>query len=63
MNKVCLGDSVYVAVGARNAVVLTAENGYSDGPRNKIILEAEVIENLLLYLSMRAIRQDTEATG
>ena len=36
------------------ALVLTTWNGYPDDPRNKIVLEPEVIEALQLYLSTLA---------
>lgn len=48
-----LGDSVYVRIidpSTPTTVVLTTENGYPDDPRNKIILEPEVIQAFLDYL-------------
>ena len=54
MNKAYLGDSVYVRGDVqRDAIVLTTENGYPDDPRNEIVLEKEVIDNLLLYLKTK----------
>jgi hypothetical protein len=49
-NKVYLGDSVYAEMDSYGRLVLTTWNGYPDDPRNKIILEPEVIEALQLYL-------------
>ena len=51
-SKAYLGDSVYVQMDKfmPHTIVLTTENGYSDDPRNRIILEPEVIENLLRYI-------------
>jgi hypothetical protein len=53
-NKVYLGDSVYCEINAYGALVLTTWNGYPDDPRNRIILEPEVIEALQLYLRKMA---------
>ena len=53
-NKVYLGDSVYAEMDPYGALVLTTWNGYPDDPRNKIVLEPEVIEALQLYLSTLA---------
>lgn len=51
MNKAYLGDSVYVRVDEeRDCIVLTTENGYLDDPRNRIVMEYEVIKNFLTYL-------------
>jgi hypothetical protein len=52
MNKAYLGDSVYVQMDElmSGAIVLTTENGLPKDPSNRIVLEAEVIENLLRYL-------------
>ena len=64
--KAYLGDSVYVASDplVRDGIWLTTENGYPDDPRNKIFLEPEVIERLLLYLdSVRAIRKHVDETA
>lgn len=49
MNKEYLGDSVYAQVD-QGGVVLTTENGYPDDPRNRIVLEVEVLLALLQYL-------------
>ena len=56
MNKTYLGDSVYVRLdGLTDSVVLTTENGYPDDPRNRIMLEPEVIENLVLWLKAQEV--------
>jgi hypothetical protein len=49
-NKVYLGDSVYAEMDSFGALVLTTWNGYTDDPRNVIVLEPEVLEVLQLYL-------------
>ena len=49
MNKVYLGDSVYVDV-EHGMLKLTTENGYPDDPRNAIYLEMDVCENLMAYV-------------
>ena len=46
MNKVYLGDSVYVQ---------QEENGYRDDPRNRIVLETQTLINLLIYLKQARI--------
>lgn len=43
--KRCIGDSVYADFDGY-AIVLTTENGYPDDPRNKIVLEPEVLDAL-----------------
>lgn len=40
-----LGDSVYAEI-RDGRIVLTTNNGYSDDPRNRIILEPEVYQAL-----------------
>jgi hypothetical protein len=50
-DKVYLGDSVYAEMDSYGALILTTWNGYPDDPRNKIVLEPEVIEALQLYLA------------
>ena len=50
MNKVYLGDSVYVQQDEHGELVLTTENCYPDDPRNRIVLETQTIINLLIYL-------------
>jgi hypothetical protein len=48
--KTYLGDSVYADTDADGRIVLTTENGYVDDPRNKIVLEPEVLSAFWLWL-------------
>ena len=48
-NKHYLGDSVYVHFDGY-AMVLTTENGYPDDPRNTIVLEPQVCDQLKNYI-------------
>jgi hypothetical protein len=48
--KMYLGDSVYVELDDSRAIVLTTWNGYDDDPRNRIVLEPEVMERFELWL-------------
>jgi hypothetical protein len=48
--KLYLGDSVYVDRDSDNRIVLTTENGYHDDPRNRIVMEPEVVSAFLLYI-------------
>lgn len=50
MNKVYLGDSVYIEFDGFS-LTLTTENGFPTDPSNKIVLEPEVWENLLMYVN------------
>jgi hypothetical protein len=43
--KTYIGDSVYASFDGY-AITLTTENGYPDDPRNKIVLEPEVLASL-----------------
>jgi hypothetical protein len=62
MEKVYLGDSVYVDI-ENDTLKLTTENGYPDDPRNVILLEPEVVENLQAYINRYyAPASGTEAT-
>jgi hypothetical protein len=49
MTKEYLGDSVYAEV-VDGMVKLTTENGYSDDPRNTILLEADTFHTLVEYV-------------
>lgn len=49
MDKMYLGDSVYVEHDGF-ALILTTNNGYSDDPRNTIILEPDVYTTLTNYV-------------
>lgn len=51
--KLYLGDSVYVDRDNEGRLVLTTENGYHDDPRNRIVLEPEVLEALIKYAADR----------
>jgi hypothetical protein len=44
-----LGDSVYAEWNGY-AIVLTTENGYTDDPRNRIVIEPEVYASLLAFV-------------
>lgn len=52
MEKVYLGDSVYVEINEAGQLVLTTENGhdYWSKPSNTIYLEPEVYNALLKYV-------------
>jgi len=50
MNKTYLGDSVYAEFDPIGRIILTTENGYPDDPRNRIVLEPEVLDNFKLWL-------------
>lgn len=45
-----LGDSVYVEIDDAGDVVLTTNNGYADDPRNRIVLDGEVLESFEWWL-------------
>lgn len=48
MNKVYLGDSVYLEIDMESGdVILTTENGSPGDPSNRIVLEPKVYGNLL----------------
>ena len=48
MHKEYLGDSVYAQFDGYH-IVLTTENGYPDDPRNRIVLEDQVMNALSNY--------------
>jgi hypothetical protein len=47
--KTYLGDSVYCEVDGWGGLVLTTENGLSTDPSNRIVLEPEVYDALVMY--------------
>lgn len=47
--KKYLGDSVYAQYDGES-LVLTTENGYPDDPRNKIVLEPDVLRALMIAI-------------
>lgn len=47
--KQYLGDSVYIEIDDFGDVILTTENGLRE--TNRIVLEPEVLQNLLKYLT------------
>ncbi len=47
--KIYIGDSVYAEYEGFG-IVLTTENGYHDDPRNRIVLEPDVYENLIQFI-------------
>lgn len=47
--KEYLGDSVYAQYDGES-LVLTTENGYADDPRNKIVLEPDVLRALQILI-------------
>lgn len=54
MNKIYLGDSVYVEDGSyKGEIILTTNNGYNDDPRNKITLGLNEVQALIEYLDER----------
>lgn len=54
MNKIYLGDSVYVEDGSyKGEIILTTNNGYDDDPRNKITLGLNEVQALIEYLDER----------
>ena len=48
--RMYLGDSVYVELDDEKRIVLLTDNGYPDDPRNRIVLEAPVVTELLNYI-------------
>lgn len=44
--KQYIGDSVYVEMDEYGDFILTTENGYPDDPRNRIVMDANVLRNL-----------------
>lgn len=48
--KTYLGDSVYVEID-NDQIILTTENGWPDDPRNRIVLEPEVYNELVKYIN------------
>jgi hypothetical protein len=48
-HKQYIGDSVYVEFDGYQ-LILTTENGYPDDPRNRIVLEPEVLDSLLHFI-------------
>lgn len=59
--KTYIGDSVYVEVNDEG-VVLTTNNGYTDDPRNRIVLSSTVWLALMGYLMNRQPDRDAEAS-
>ena len=53
--KTYLGDSVY-AEWDGYSIVLTTENGYTDDPRNRIVLEPEIYAELLAFVRILELR-------
>lgn len=52
MNKVYLGDSVYIGPGRYvGELKLTTENGLPNDPSNLIFLDCSVVSSLLAYLN------------
>ena len=51
--RIYLGDSVYVEQDEFGVVVLTTNNGYLDDPRNRIVLESNVMANFEEWLRSR----------
>ena len=47
MDKVYLGDSVYMELNSAGQLILTTDNGDPVAPSNRIVLEAEVFDNLV----------------
>ena len=66
-DKSYLGDSVYAETDPNsNGIVLTTDNGHDDDPRNRIVLEPEVLNALRRFLARReeaAARRLEEETG
>lgn len=54
-----LGDSVYLEMFS-DRLKLTTENGLDNDPSNTIILENWVLENLLLVLNSRPVKNSDE---
>jgi hypothetical protein len=48
--KTYLGDSVYAEIAPTGLIRLTTNNGYSDDPRNVILLEPEVYDALVMWV-------------
>ena len=56
MPRAYLGDSVYADFDGY-CVELTTNNGYPDDPRNRIVMEPEVIKALIEYLKVYKVIQ------
>ena len=50
MKKTYIGDSVYADFDGYS-IILTTENGYADDPRNRIVLDPQVYEALLMWVN------------
>lgn len=60
MSKAYIGDSVYAEFDGWH-IVLTTENGYPDDPRNKICLDPNVWDMLVMYVNRVRDSQPREA--
>lgn len=58
MTKVYLGDSVYAEIDEAGWITLTTNNGYADDPRNQIVLESEVMDNLIKFRDAQMSQAD-----
>jgi hypothetical protein len=59
MEKVYLGDSVYAELDPNSdGIVLTTDNGYPDDPRNKIVLEPQVLDALRNFVMRHVARRN-----
>lgn len=58
--KMYLGDSVYVELDPYRRIALTTNNGYPDDPRNKIVLEPEVLSAFIRWLEATKLKLEEE---
>jgi hypothetical protein len=47
--KTYLGDSVYSELDAYGTLTLTTENGLPNDPSNRIVLEPDVVQALIIF--------------
>jgi hypothetical protein len=55
MKKIYLGDSVYAEFDGYS-IILTTDNGYPDDPRNRIVMEPEVINALNTFIVKEIVK-------
>lgn len=58
--KTYIGDSVYAELAPTGLLKLETNNGYPDDPRNVILLEPEVYDLLVVWVTSQRERRQRE---